>query len=173
MSIFTSREGATAAGGGNVKVIDPDFEKKVRDSFTHQGAMHALGGELVSIQPGYVELHLPFSDATAQQHGFFHGGMVATAADSASGYATYTVLAKDEECLSAEFKVNFLSPARGDKLIARGRVLKAGRTIVVAEATVSVVRDGKEVDCALMVHTLMRVKHVKSGQGITSAPGSS
>lgn len=147
-------------------VRDPDYEQKLRESFKHQGVMKALGGELVALGPGFVEIHIPFSEATAQQHGFFHGGMVATAADSASGYATYTLLDKDEECLSAEFKVNFLSPARGDKLIARGRVLKVGRTLVVAEATVSVVRDGAEVECALMVHTLMRARHVKSGHGI-------
>ncbi len=147
-----------------LKVLDPDFEKKIRDSFKYQGVLNALKGELIAVKPGFVEVHIPFTDATAQQHGFFHGGMVATLADSASGYATYTVLEKDEECLSAEFKVNFLSPARGEKLIARGQVLKVGRMLVVAEATVSVVRDGEEIECALMIHTLARVKHVKSGQ---------
>lgn len=146
-------------------VRDPDFEKKIRESFKHQGVMKALGGQLIKVEPAFVELHVPFSDATAQQHGFFHGGMIATAADTASGYATYTILDEDEECLSAEFKVNFLSPGRGEKLISRGRVLKAGRNLVVAEAVVSVVRDGEEIDCALMIHTLSRVKHVKSGVG--------
>jgi uncharacterized protein (TIGR00369 family) len=73
-------------------------------------------------------------------------------------------LEPDEECLSAEFKVNFLSPARGSKLIARGEVIKVGRTLVVAEATLCVVRDGEEYECALMLHTLARVKHIKSGQ---------
>jgi uncharacterized protein (TIGR00369 family) len=169
MSVFSTSRGG--GGGSKLAPSDPDFEKKIRQSFKHQGVMQSLRGELVSVQPGYVELHLPFSEAVAQQHGFFHGGMVATAADSASGYATYTVLDEDEECLSAEFKINFLSPARGEKLIARGRVLKAGRTLVVAEATVAVVRDSEEIDCAIMVHTLMRAKHVKSGQGITRTPG--
>lgn len=143
---------------------DQNFEKKVRDSFVHQGVIHALGGELVDVKLGYVEVHLPNSESVQQQHGLFHGGVVAMAADSASGYATYTVLPEDEECVSAEFKINFLYPARGSKLIARGGVIKVGRTLVIAEATVSVVRDGEEIDCALMLHTLARVKHFKSGQ---------
>lgn len=147
------------------EIVPPDenFEEKIRKSFQHQGVMSALNGELVEVRPGYVEIHLPFSEATRQQHGFFHGGMVATVADSASGYAAYTVLEEDEECLSAEFKINFLSPARGSKLIARGSVVKAGRQLVITEASVSVVRDGQEIDCALMLHTLARAKYVKSG----------
>jgi uncharacterized protein (TIGR00369 family) len=144
---------------------DENFEKKVRDSFVHQGVLHALGGHLEQIKLGYVEVHIPNSSAVQQQHGLFHGGVVALAADSASGYATYTVLPPDEECVSAEFKVNFLYPARGSKLIARGGIIKVGRTLVIAEATVSVIKeDGEEVDCALMLHTLSRIKHFKSGQ---------
>ncbi|MBX9687349.1 MAG: PaaI family thioesterase [Candidatus Obscuribacterales bacterium] len=158
MSIFQSHRKRV------IKTLDPNFEQKIRDSFQHQGVMQAHNGKLAEISPGYVELHLPFSNALAQQHGFFHGGIVATLADSASGYATYTVLAEDEECLSAEFKVNFLSPAKGSLLIARGSVLKAGRTLVITEASVSVVQNGVETECALMLHTLARVKHVKSGQ---------
>lgn len=163
MTVFST------AHASKLKVADPDFEQKIRESFKHQGVLKALKGELMAIRLGYVEIAIPFSEATAQQHGFFHGGMVATLADSASGYATYTVLEKEEECLSAEFKVNFLTPARGEKMIARGRVLKAGRMLVVSEATVSVVRDGEEIECALMIHTLARVKHVKSGHGIKKA----
>ena len=123
--------------------------------------MNAHGGELVAVEPGYVEIHLPFSEALAQQHGFFHGGIVATALDAASGYASYTVAAPDEECLSAEFKVNFLRPAKGAKMISRGNVIRAGKTLVVAEANVSVIRDGEEIDCAFMIHTVALVKHVK------------
>jgi uncharacterized protein (TIGR00369 family) len=85
------------------------------------------------------------------------------AADSASGYAGYTVLDPGEECVSAEFKINFLQPARGEKLIALGGIIKVGRTLVISEATVSVVRDGEEHECAIMMHTLARVKHFKSG----------
>lgn len=146
-----------------LKVLDPNFEEKIRNSFLHQG-FKQLNGELPIIKLGFVEAHLPFSPLVAQQHGLFHGGMVAMAADSASGYATYTVLEPGEECLSAEFKINFLQPARGERLIARGAVLKVGRTLVIAEATVSVVRGSEEIECAIMLHTLARVKHLKSGQ---------
>jgi uncharacterized protein (TIGR00369 family) len=146
-----------------LKVLDPDFEKKIRDSFEFQG-LKQLGGELTEIRAGFVEAHLPFSNLVQQQHGLFHGGMVAMVADSASGYATYTVLAPDEECLSAEFKINFLQPAKGSKLIARGGIIKVGRTLVITEATVSVLRDGEEIECAIMLHTLARIRHFKSGQ---------
>lgn len=146
-----------------LKVLNPNFEQKIRDSIVYQGALHALGAEVSKVEPGFVEVHIPFSKAAQQQHGLFHGGIVALAADSASGYAAYTVLAEEEECVSAEFKVNFLYPARGEKLIARGGIIKVGRTLVIAEATVSVVKEGKEIECGLMLHTLARVKHFKSG----------
>lgn len=147
-----------------LKCLNPNFETKVRESFAHQGVMQVHGGELVHVGLGTVEVHVPFSRGLAQQHGFFHGGIVAMVADTASGFATYTVISPEEECLSAEFKINFLYPANGDKLIGRGGIIKVGRTLVVAEATVSVVRDGKEIDCAFMLHTLARTKHVKSGE---------
>lgn len=149
--------------GDSIEPLDPDFEKKIRHSFEYQG-LKALGGELPEIRPGFVEAHLPFSDYVKQQHGLFHGGMVAMVADSASGYATYTVLEPGEECVSAEFKINFLRPAKGSRLIARGQVLKVGKMLVIAEATVSVVKDDKEIECALMLHTLARIKHMKSGE---------
>ena len=147
-----------------IRTPDADFKAKVEASFPHNTMISSLGGTLVKVEAGFVEVHLPFSKGTAQQHGFFHGGMVAALADTASGFAGYTVCAADEECLSAEFKVNFLAPARGDLMIARGHVIKDGRTLIIAEATVSVVRDGEEIECALMLHTLARTKHVKSGQ---------
>lgn len=154
----------TTARRTGVEVRDPNFEQKVRDSFKYQGTMHWLGGELADVKLGFVEIHLPDSEKTRQQHGLFHGGIVATLADSVSGYATYTVLEPEEECVSAEFKINFLYPARGDKLIGRGSVIKVGRSLVIAEATVSVIKDGEEIDCALMLHTLSRVRHLKSGR---------
>jgi uncharacterized protein (TIGR00369 family) len=145
-----------------ISAVDPDFEKKVRHSFTHNG-IKQLGGELIAVEPGLIEVSLPFSDLVQQQHGLFHGGIVSMLADTASGYATYTVLPAEEECVSAEFKINFLYPARGTKLIARGAVLKVGRTLVIAEATVSVLNAQEEsIECALMLHTLVRVKHFKT-----------
>lgn len=145
-----------------LKQLDPHFEQKIRASFEFQG-LKRMGGELKTIKLGYVEAHLPYSEYARQQHGLFHGGIVAMVADSASGYASYTVLGPDEECVSAEFKINFLQPARGEQLIARGGIIKVGRTLVIAEATASVLRDGEEIECAIMLHTLARVKHFKSG----------
>lgn len=144
-----------------LKELNPDFATKIRTSFEHNG-FKKLGGELVEIRLGYVEAHLPFSEYVQQQHGLFHGAIVAMAADVASGFAVYTALPPEEECVSAEFKVNFLYPALGDKLISRGSVIKVGRTLVIAEATVSIVRDGEERDCALMLQTCSRVKHLRS-----------
>lgn len=148
---------------GPLTAQDQNFEEKIRKSFEHQGVMHALGGTVEKISLGCVEVHLPFSKSTQQQHGFFHGGIVAMLADTASGFTTYTILPADEECVSAEFKINFLSPANGSKLIARGGIIKAGKTLVIAEATVSVIRDDHEIDCAYMIHTLARTKRFKSG----------
>ena len=147
-----------------IRTPNPNFAEKIRESFKYNGVVSQLGGTLVTVEAGFVEVHLPFSFGASQQHGFFHGGMVATIADTASGYAGYSVCAEDEECLSAEFKVNFLAPARGDVLIGRGHIIKDGRTLIIAEAVVSVVRDGKEIECGLMLHTLARTKHVTSGQ---------
>ena len=145
-----------------IKILDSNYREKIKNSFSVQGFMQAHKGELIAVEPGFVEVHLPFSKALAQQHGFFHGGIITTAADSASGFASYTVTEPDEECLSAEFKINFLSPGRGEKLIARGNVLRAGRNLIITEATVSVLRDGEEIDCAIMIHTLSRTKQVKT-----------
>ncbi|MBU6453333.1 MAG: PaaI family thioesterase [Cyanobacteria bacterium REEB67] len=147
-----------------LRTPNPDFAEKIRDSFEHNGVVKTLGGRLIKVEAGFVEVHLPFSQGAAQQHGFFHGGMVATVADTASGFAGYSVCDVDEECLSAEFKVNFLAPARGELLIGRGSIIKDGRTLIIAQAVVSVVRDGEEIACAFMLHTLARTRHVKSGE---------
>jgi uncharacterized protein (TIGR00369 family) len=146
-----------------LKQLNPDFDRKIRSSFLGNGITQ-MGGKLTQVKLGFVEVELPFSEYTQQQHGLFHGSAVAMAADCASGYATYTVLEHDEECVSAEFKVNFLYPARGDKLVARGGIIKVGRTLVIAEATVFVVKNGEEKECAIMLHTCARVKHLKSSE---------
>ncbi len=154
-----------------IKALDSNFESKVRHSFTH-GGLAQLGGELLTVEAGSLEVALPFSKLVQQQHGLFHGGIVSMIADTASGFATYTVLPADEECVSAEFKVNFLYPARGTKLVARGNVIKVGRTLVIAEATVSVLTPKNEmIECAIMLHTLVRVKHLKTPEERASEKG--
>jgi uncharacterized protein (TIGR00369 family) len=145
-----------------LQALNEDFEAKVRRSFEFNGFKN-LGGTLTEVKLGAVEARLPYSDLVRQQHGWFHGGIVAMAADVVAGYAGYTILAADEECVSAEFKVNFMQPAKGETLIARGGIIKVGRTLIISEATVSVLRGSEEIECAIMLQTLARVNHVKSG----------
>lgn len=123
-------------------------------SFAKQGVMMAWNARLTGAAGGACEIVLPMSAAVTQQHGFFHGGVIGTMADAAGGYAANTLLMPDNECLTAEYKINFVAPAIGDTLIARGKVLKAGRTLVVSSADIFVVKDGVEKLCAIMQQTL-------------------
>jgi uncharacterized protein (TIGR00369 family) len=137
---------------------DAGFEQRVRDSFARQGAMHLLGARLGRIAAGRVEIELPFRDELSQQHGFFHAGITSTVADSAGGYAGYTLFPADSSVLTVEFKINLVAPAHGEKLIATGQVKKAGRTLTICEFEVAVVRGGKSKTCALGLQTLMCVQ---------------
>jgi uncharacterized protein (TIGR00369 family) len=109
------------------------------------------------LPPGLVEIEVPFSEALTQQHGHFHGGVTTSIADSACGYAAYTLMPPGSEVLSVEFKINLFAPARGDRLVARGRVIRSGRTITVCQGEVYAAGPGGEVHCATMVATMMRV----------------
>jgi uncharacterized protein (TIGR00369 family) len=106
----------------------------IAQSFARQGLMTTFGAELVRTERGEVEIAMPWSDRVTQQHGFFHGGVVGALSDSACGYAALSMVGEGEAGLTAEYKINLLSPARGERLIAVGRVLKPGRTLIVAQA---------------------------------------
>ena len=108
----------------------------IRDSFSRQGFMRTLGAALESIESGTVTITCGFGDALTQQHGLFHGGVVASLADVACGYAALSVMPVDREVLTVEFKIHFLKPARTDRLIAVGTVVQAGRTLTVCEGSV-------------------------------------
>ena len=136
---------------------DPKFKVRIKKSFHAQGLMGHLGAGLVSVSPGTCEIELPFSDAVSQQHGFFHGGVIGTIADTAGGYAAFTLMDADDGILTVEYKINMMAPASGELLIGRGQVLRSGRTLTVSQAEVSVVKDGKETVCAAMQQTLMRI----------------
>ena len=110
---------------------DPDYERRVRDSFARQAAMQTLGIAMASVSPGEVVLELPFRADLTQQHGFLHAGVVTSAMDSACGYAALTLMEPGAAVLSVEFKVNLLAPARGRRFRAIGRVVRSGRTITV------------------------------------------
>lgn len=130
-----------------------DPAERVRRSLARQGALTHLGAELVEIGQEGVVLALAFRAEVAQQHGFFHGGVVSALLDSACGYAALLGMAEDRAVLTAEFKLNFLAPAAGPRLLARGRVVKAGRTLHVCQG-VAMIGD-KEI--ALMQATMMAV----------------
>ena len=136
---------------------DPDFAERVRKSFDAQGIMDHIGATLTLIEPGVCEIELPYSDAVSQQHGFFHGGVIGTIADSAGGYAAFGLMDAEDGILTVEYKLNLMAPADGDLLGARGQVVRAGRTLTVARAEVGVVKNGVEVACAAMQQTLMRI----------------
>ena len=136
---------------------DPDFAERVRKSFDAQGIMDHIGATLTLIQPGVCEIELPYSDAVSQQHGFFHGGVIGTIADSAGGYAAFGLMDAEDGILTVEYKLNLMAPADGDLLVARGQVVRVGRTLTVARAEVGVVKNGVEVVCAAMQQTLMRI----------------
>ena len=114
-------------------VADLDFAQRTRDSFAHQPAMATLGVTLEEVEPGRVVVAMAHRAGLTQQHGFVHAGVVATALDSACGYAAFTLMPANAGVLTIEFKINLLAPARGPLLRVEGRVKKAGRTISVVE----------------------------------------
>jgi uncharacterized protein (TIGR00369 family) len=134
---------------------DADFAARVRASFDRQRIMQLLGAELARIEPGVCEITLPFKETLCQQHGFFHGGVIGTIADSAGGYAGYSLMPADSSVLTVEYKLNLLAPADGDRLTARGQVVRPGRTLVVSRADVVVHKGGRETLCATLLQTLM------------------
>jgi uncharacterized protein (TIGR00369 family) len=136
---------------------DPDFEARVRRSFALQRVMETIGARLARVAPGEVDVELPFRDDLTQQNGFLHAGIVSTVLDSACGYAAFTLMPADAGVLSIEFKVNLLAPARGERVIARGRVVRAGRTISVCTADAFAIQDGAERHVSTMTATLMAV----------------
>lgn len=138
-------------------VADPDFAERVRHSFGRQGLMTHLGAAMTRVEPGLVEIEMPFSEDLTQQHGFYHAGGVAAVVDSAGGYAGSTLFAAEDGVLTVEFKLNLMSPADGDLLVARGEVIKPGRTLTVTKGEVFVRKNGETKLCALMQQTLMRI----------------
>jgi len=139
------------------QVQNPAFEQEVRNSFAQQGFMDHLGAQLTAVSPGEVTIVLPISPNLSQQHDFVHAGATTAVVDSACGYATLTLMPPQCEVLTIEFKVNFLAPAQGVKLIAIGRVLKPGRTVTVCQGEVFAVNEaGDQKRCAFMTATIMR-----------------
>jgi uncharacterized protein (TIGR00369 family) len=147
----------TAGHGPGFEPVDPDYERRTRESFGRQGAMAHLGALLGRVEPGFVEIELAFRSELSQQHGFFHAGIVATIADSAGGYAAYTLFPAEAGVLTVEFKVNLMAPADGERIVAAGRVIRPGRTITVTQFDVHVEKAGRRTHCATGLQTIMRM----------------
>ena len=134
---------------------DPDFEARVRDSFSRQTAMHPMGAVLGRVAPGEVEVEMPHRTDLAQQHGFIHGGIMTAILDSACGYAALSLSAPDTAVLTVEYKVNFIAPAKGERFVSRGEVLRPGATVTVCKGDMMAFADGEEKLVATMLTTLM------------------
>lgn len=134
---------------------NPDYAARVRDSFARQAAMRLIGATMTEVAPGAVTIELPVRDDLTQQHKYVHGGIVGMIADSAGGYAAFTLMPAAASVLTVEYKINMLAPAAGERLLARGSVLKPGRTLSIVRADVFGVSDGVEKLVATMQQTLM------------------
>ena len=136
---------------------DPDFAARVRASFERQDAMKTIGATLSAVEAGVVAIELPWAQALTQQHGFLHAGMVATALDSACGYAAFSLMPGDAAVLTIEYKINLLAPAKGQRFRMVGEVIKPGRTITVVEGKAWAIDEGRDKLIATMNATLMAV----------------
>jgi len=135
--------------------LDPDFDARVRSSFARQTVMATIGARLEALAPGAAAIALPFRADLCQQHGFVHAGIIATIADSACGYAAFSLMAPEAAVLSVEYKLNLLAPARGERFVARARVIRPGKTLTVCAADVFAIEAGRETQIATMLATIM------------------
>ena len=143
-----------------MQTADERFAERVRESFAKQGVMTLLDAQLEQVEAGRVVISMRHRSELTQQHGFLHAGIVATALDSACGYAAYSLMPDDAAVLTIEFKINLLAPARGPFFQFEGKVTKAGRTISVVDgrATQSESTDGEQTPVATMTATVMTVR---------------
>lgn len=135
--------------------MESEIKERVAKSYGRQEAMAAIGAALVEVAAGTTTIELPFRPDLTQQNGFLHAGIVTMIVDTACGYAAYTLMPPTAAVLTVEYKVNFVSPAVGEKFIARGRVLKPGRTLMVCQGEVHALQDGREKLVATMLATMI------------------
>jgi len=138
------------------KSRNPTFAEEIKQSFAKQTVMSLIGAQLTRVEPGIVEISLSYRAELAQQHGYLHAGIVTTIADSACGYAAYSLMPPNSEVLSVEFKVNLLRPAKGERFSAVAEVVKSGKTLTVVRADVfGVDREGQRDLVATMLGTMI------------------
>jgi uncharacterized protein (TIGR00369 family) len=138
------------------QLTNPTFVEEIEQSFAKQTVMSLIGGELTRVEPGVVEITLAYRSDLTQQHGYVHAGVITTIADSACGYAAYTLMPPNSDVLAVEFKVNLMRPAQGETFVARAEVIKSGRTLTVVRADVHALtgNDQREL-VAIMQGTMM------------------
>jgi uncharacterized protein (TIGR00369 family) len=141
------------------------YAERVRESFSRQRVMDLIGATLGDVEPGRVTIALAHRADLVQQHGYVHAGIVGTIADSAGGYAAYTLMPEGSSVLSVEYKLNLLAPADGERLLATGRVIKPGRTLTVCELEVEVWKDGTPRTCAWGLQTVICLRDRSDGPG--------
>lgn len=134
---------------------DPDYQRRVRDSFARQTLMTTVGAEMAEIGPGTCTLAMAYRRDLCQQHGFHHAGVTTALADSAAGYAAYSLMPPGSSVLTVEYKINLMAPADGERFIARAAVEKSGRTLAVVRSEVFAVEGGEEKAIAFMLATMM------------------
>lgn len=135
-----------------------NFEDRVRTSFGRQQAMKTIGANLTRVEPGLVEIEMPFSDQLTQQHGFVHAGVLSMGLDSACGFAAFSLMPEDAAVLTVEFKINLMAPGQGERFLFRGEVLKPGRTIMVADGKAYAFESDSSKMIASMTATLMTIQ---------------
>lgn len=138
---------------------NPTFVEEIKESFVKQTIMTLIGGELTHVEQGVIEISLPYRTDLTQQHGYVHAGIITTIADSACGYAAYTLMPPGSDVLAVEFKVNLMRPAKGEMFVARAEVIKSGRTLTVVRADVYALSNGDKRELvAIMQGTMMRLQ---------------
>ena len=142
---------------------DPAWEAKIRESFARQGFMRYLDARLIRVEPGLVEIAVAFRPELTQQHGFFHAGVTSSIADTAGGYAGFTLFPAGSSVLTVEFKINLVAPAKGERLRAIAAVIKPGRTLAICDLKVFAVSGEREVLCATGLQTLIRLDERSDG----------
>lgn len=135
--------------------LSPAMEAQIRRSFAAQAMMTTLGAALTGLGPGTARIEAPILPGSRQQHGYAHAALTFAIGDSAAGYAALGIMPEGAEVLTTEMKIHLLAPARGDRLIARGRVIKPGRRLVIVQADVHAEEDGRETHVALLTGTMM------------------
>lgn len=148
--------------------LDDSAASRIRQSFLRQKAMELIKATMPVIAKGYTEIQIPHWEGIEQQHGYIHGGVVGMIADSAAGYAAMSVAPPNSSVLTVEYKMNIMAPAKGDQLVAAGKVIRAGRTLIVTTAEVFNVRNGERSLCALMQQTIMALPDKPEAGGTPS-----